>query len=206
MKIRLLVLSSVAFWPTCTLAQTPTAPSTFKTPIPLSVEPAAQALLDRAIENYKGLSNLSYTTSSRLYGRKGLQPARLYFTRYSAPDKLNISYQSRQNKSVSLKILSDGATLYDVVGDRYYKNPTSPEAVETLMGDNTTTGEFVAAMLHGKNPFNGVGKVYASLPTFKRGQVTALGSRVIDGDVLQGVRGTFWVRVPMGDKRIISYN
>ncbi|RYG66066.1 TlpA family protein disulfide reductase [bacterium] len=176
MKLHSLALILTALTAVPAFAQTP--PSR-----PVSMEPAAQSILDRAVQSYRAASGLRFEQIASYNGK--VKP--LVLLRYSRPGKLRIDRPVRQKTFTQLY---DGANFYDVRGDEYLTKAAPMHGDAPLVfGPAGRAGETIAAMLAGKDPFAQAQRTFSQLPSGQyQSRIVALGARLVDGDMLQGIR------------------
>ncbi|RYG68523.1 redoxin domain-containing protein [bacterium] len=190
MKFQFLVLPIVALLPLRVMAQAPAQAPALTETAAISMEPAAQAILERAVETYKGASGLSFNTST-LYEGKGRLSSQL--VRYSRPGKLRIDRVSRKKTYTQLY---DGRDHYNVAASTYRVEPAPLQGDAPMtFGRAGYTAEMIGAMLAGKNYLADQQKTMAGLPLGDYlSRVVALGPRLVDGDMLVGVQETAFHR------------
>ena len=187
MKFHLLALPLVAFLPACATAQLKPATETTEAAPQSPIDPAAQALLERAMATYKDATGIRFRVANSVDG-KDRGASNLAFAR---PNLLNIERQIGEN---TMRLLLDGSDFYMVQGTTYRKLPAPPATgTPALMGGvGGTSGQLIGAMIDGKNPIEALQTLYSTKPfqNFK-GSTVALAPRVVDGDVLSGIQSTF---------------
>jgi thiol-disulfide isomerase/thioredoxin len=198
--VALLSLQAVAQSPI--YAQTPIAPQA-ATASPASMDPAALAILERAIATYRGVSSLSFKHTYISEGKLRF-PTLL---RYSREGKL----QTGELQSVKLRTdsvrrgkkftyLYDGSHIYDVAADQYRATPVRKTDAPTFWRAGTA-GEIIGAMLTGKNHLADTQRSLSQLPAGDyRSDIIALGPQVLDGEMLVGIQETSFTRFDKKDK------
>lgn len=179
------------------LAQTPAAPPTNAVapakPSPLIMDPAARAIIERAITTYRDAKSIRYSFIKAKTGAVST-------VRYLNPGLLRVD---RELKGKTSRDLVNGADIYTVLGDEYRKSVNFYSGVSPLAsGMAGEAGHFLAPMMEGKNPYEVMAEEYSQEtdgePIFKnfKMDVVGLGLRVVDGEVLQGVRSSYVLLLP----------
>ncbi len=198
MKFHLLALPLVAFLPACATAQPKPAAETTGAAPQSPIDPAAKALLERAMATYKDAPGIRYRVANSVDG-KDQGASSLAFSR---PNLLSVE---RQIGKETFRLLLDGSDFYVVQGATYRKQPAPPATgTPTLMGGvGGASGQLIGAMLDGKNPLDAMQTLYSQAPfqNFK-GSTVALAPRVVDGDVLSGIQSTFSFGIPRPDGKV----
>jgi thiol-disulfide isomerase/thioredoxin len=184
MKPHLFVFPLLALLPLQVLAQAPAAPLAPQPVGGVTIDPAARAVLDRAIKNYKGASGIRFSSGSS----DGVA-SNTALVRYSSPSLLRVDTRREQKPTT---LLLDGSYAYRIWGDEYRKMPADYGQVSPLaVGMVGNLGLMMAGMMAGRNPIEAKVEIYSQLP-FEglKSRTVALGARVVDGDVLQGIQST----------------
>jgi peroxiredoxin len=153
-----------------------------------SMDPAAKVILDRAVQNYKGASGISFRHTYLSDG----QLKNAVTVRYSGPDKIKLDLHAFAEPRL---LLINGRDFYSTEGKTYRKG-ISPEGAAPLLARTTgTSGRWIAAMLAGRSPIEAASAEY-SRPPYRdfESSTRAVGARTFDGEQLQGVQNTTFAR------------
>lgn len=154
------------------------------------MDPAARAVLERAVQTYSGASGIRYDLAVIRDGRVRSRDS----VCYSRPNQVRI--ESKRGGKTWM-VLNDGRDLYRVTGDQGTVERPSPYVVNPLpdFALSGTTGVLIAPMMEGKNPIDVLREPYRNSPYLEAECHTmALGAHVVDGEVLQGIRDTLSYR------------
>jgi outer membrane lipoprotein-sorting protein len=207
MKLRLLLLPLLVMAPVAASAQLKPKASTPQ----ISIDPAAKALLDRATATYKGVQGLRFQTSTQVNGKN--TPQLNTISSFQRPDSFRLD-------DATGRLLAEANQTYFVTGTTYQRREVFGSTPRSFTGDSASHGTSGSAlqqimwMLDGLSPLDAALKFAAHsnqrvMPPINPAQVRAqaLGSRLVDSDVLQGVRLTlsFPIFTMIGEARRHSY-
>lgn len=159
----------------------------------LTIDPAAQALLDRAGRTYFGASGISYDFIN--VGNDHMEDRLL--VRYCRPDQLRIDNCQADKPSMTLY---NGSQSYVVRGVAIKKRVSRYGANPMASGAAGMAGQMIGAMMEGKSPTGTTRKMVGTpTPKILTTTIVALEPREIDGELLSGVEETTTVDFPRDD-------
>jgi len=182
MKTHFYLLPLLALCPALALAQPKAAPT--KTAPQISIEPAAQALLDKATATYNAAQGIRFEVSRSENGEETI-------TSSVETQKPNLLRLYKHYGSIKSRFLDDGSKSYYIRGDSYSQSDVTGQEGPIDIAFAGMSGSSIGEMLRGNDP------IQADLHTYKSGLFTllnaktvAIGTHLVDGDALQGVRTT----------------
>lgn len=182
MKTHLFLLPLLALCPALALAQPKVAPT--KTAPQISIDPAAQALMDKATAAYKAARGIRFEVETNQNG-KTVAGSSVAFYR---PNLLSVELKG---SSPAHKTLNDGSFVYIVQGKSFRKFPVTygqgRMSIAAYAGG--TSASIIDLMLKGQNPLNELHRDMSSIGVSSaRLLVSALPRQMVDGSVASGVR------------------
>ena len=174
-----LFLALTLLWPACAWAQTaPKAPQ-------LTVDPAAQALLDKAPARYARAKGLRFHLTTTEDGAM-----RQTDVAFQKPNLLRVHYAPVKGGPEASTFLVAGAASYLVMGKTYRRN-VLPANASTLQAWDyalpSTAESFLELLLEGQSMIAQMRNTLGFRPD-KRCDVSLNPPTLIDGDVLRGIR------------------
>jgi peroxiredoxin len=184
MKPFLLVLSLIALGPLQSQAQTSNPPELPKAPLLSEMDPAVRAIVERAIQTYRGATRISYNVNGTIIGFP-VGPSRV---RYLAPDKLKILTGGR---GLATQVLFTGTDLTRVIGKEYSKLTWPAGRSPLTSSEAGNFGRMIAAMMAGEAPI-GEPNEDLSVPGLAdvKTRTVVLEPRQFDGELLNGIEET----------------
>lgn len=160
----------------------------------ISIDPAAKALLDKATATYKAANGLSFESVLN----EGHSLPRVTQVKVSRPNLLRVDFFPKGQSSQSTRLVSDGQNVYLInfylASAASYQKMEHEAAIVKWLHNVTDATEVIAPMLEGKNPLDSLVWKYQPSATGSEVRVESLGARLIDGDVLRGVRVKYAVK------------
>jgi outer membrane lipoprotein-sorting protein len=182
MKKYFLLLPLLALLPVAASAQPkPNAPQ-------ISIDPAAKALLDRAMATYKAATGLRYDQRNFVNGET-LSHTRVTFAH---PNRVRIDDLS--SKPVTPLWLLDGTNIYAVTGTRFDKLSAESVSGVEFLDEHTVEGQFIGAMLSGESVLDLMQESSGFPSSAVRARFDFLKPRLVDGEMFSGVRGSVSAR------------
>jgi len=198
MKSHLLLLPLLSLCPALALAQPKPAPT--KTAPQISIDPAAQALMDKATATYKAAKGIRFEVSRSENGKETI-------TSSIETQKPNLLRLYKPIGSIEPRSLNDGSKSYYIMGDSYYQSDVTAQEGPFGIASAGMSGSSIGEMLRGNDPIQAHLDIFKSEPfALLNAKTVAIGTHLVDGDALQGVRTTIshlFSRKP-GEERKIS--
>jgi len=188
MKIPLLWLPLLALAPVVATAQPQTVPQ--QTIPRLTIDPAAQALLDQATATYKAAKGIRFKVEASIDGKVGSQNS----VAFARPNLLRLENKDSPDQQ---KTVGDGTSLYIVRGTSFQKLPATDINTQNFVDLNSAgqSGRLIGIWLRGRDPLAQFHQPIKS-PTTRSSKlsVSALPPQMVDGNVATGVRMNFLVQ------------
>jgi len=191
MKTHLLFLPLLALAPIAALAQPKAAPR--KTAPQITIDPAAQALLDKATATYKAAQGIRFEVESNVNGKVASQNS----VAFARPNLLRLEVKAPSKLQVAV---SDGTSFYLVRGTSFQKSSITDGRgpIFLTLTPAGQSGELIGAMLKGQNPLAQF-RQFMDSPIIHNAKLSAssLPPQMVDGNVASGVKLNFSAQILM---------
>jgi len=182
MKTHLLLLPLLAMCPALAFAQPKAAPT--KTAPQISIDPAAQALMDKATATYKAAQGIRFEVESNVDGKANGQSSVVF----SRPNLLRLN---SKGFPFSQQVVGDGTAFYSVEKASYSKFPVTSGRGRVFLSlfSAGESASLIGLMLNGQNPLTLIRQMAKSryVQSVKMSAL-ALPPQVVDGSVASGVK------------------